>query len=202
MEPNLSRPESIGKIDPAIFEDLLSRFSNTEKRAIQFPGFFTNLPKDNDEVLDAIGDFKDLVVDYAQDTLRRHVKRAHYIVDTSDFRPGRQHRTGTYHSEYSPGGASFLTASVHPTIFIAQQGPIADTDTYLESHYYPLSYSYDFATDGIMHGLDDGVLEKYQPLPGEVVELNGHIHRSPANVTDETIKRVFLACDMKFKKSR
>lgn len=200
MEPNLSRPKSIGNVDPSVFEELLSRFPNTQKSAIQFPGMFTKVPKDNYEVLDVIGDFKDVAVDYAQETLKRRVKRVHYIVDTTDFHPGKQHRTGSYHSEYSPGGTSLLTASVHPTVFIAQKNPTVDAEPYLESAYYPFSYSYDFATDKIMQGLDDGVFEKYQPLPGEVVELEGHIHRSPGNMTGEVVKRVFLACDIKFKK--
>lgn len=200
MNPNLSRPESIGVVEPAVFERLLDEYQGQTKPAVQFPGFFTKTPSDNDEVLDAFGSFKQDVVDYAQDAHKRLVKRVHYVADLRDAKPGRQQRQTSWHTERVPNGTTILAASALPTLFIVQKDLEADVSPYLESLYLEGSDSSIYTAGLIGQGVDDGVLEKYAPQPGEMIELNGRIHCSPFNATGEIVRRAFLACEITFKK--
>lgn len=199
MSPNLSRPESIGTVDPAVFDALQGKYNGLIKRGTQFPGFFALTARDNREVLDVLGSYKTDVIDYAQDTHRRLVKRIEYVADMTDAEIGKQQRQTGYHTEQVPNGITILASSALPTVFITGTSSDIDPSNYLNGRHVGLgSMIYD--AELIKEGVEDGVLEKFVPEPGAMIELDGRIHCSPANLTGEIVRRAFLGCEITFKR--
>ncbi len=151
--------------------------------------------------MDALDEFKDMSITYAEESRQRPVKATRFIIDSTVAAPGEQQRKGTWHAET---GLVILASSAFPTeiaVGTDNATPESTIQKYIRRTNFPsrlvvASYS-DYA---IQQGVSDGVLAIHQPLPGQAIELGPRIHRGAFNPASEMARKVFLTCEIEFKR--
>lgn len=199
---DLTLPRVAGDVDPIIFDRLSSNFPAGEYRSVHVGHAGIIRPEGNDELLNALGDYKDMVISYAEAKRNRRVRTVQYIIDLNVVPPGLQQRPGRWHVDGMQGGMALLAASAIPTEFIVGTPELAGHESeYICANSIDKRYG-DLAYDdrAIRTGLDLGRLAIYQPECGQAVELGRRIHRSAVNTTDRVMQRVFITAIVDFKR--
>lgn len=205
IDINFSQPEALFQANTEVFERIQSAYPDSDRmlHTVHFDGSPFNKRK-NLKLLEALGDYKDQVVDAAERMDMGRIASVEYLVNSMAVATERSQNEAGPHIDSVPGGIALITASVLPTVSFTRPQGLSDAEfnpyPYLMS--VPLESvpgAYTFDRNLVDEAVRTGQLEQYRLQPGDVFSVDNRIHMADINKTGKVLPRIFIAAEVTFR---
>lgn len=202
---DFSQPEALFRADPEMYDRLahVSAGHGIIMNTVHIDGTPFSRNK-HPEILNALGDYKDQIIDAAETISNDKVVGVEYFINRRSVKPNFAQINAYPHMDSIIGGIGLISASILPTVLYTRSDGLDDADfnpdPYVQAKPYGKTPG-DYVIDEplLRAGIADGQLQETRLNSGDVFVVSKRIHASDRNLTNQELSRVFVTAEVTLK---